>query len=138
MRLGVKATLLLAAGYALLMVAFALGVDRWLRSFEEATTNETVRLLAREQAGILSERTYKALLVADAASRSRLRERVEDVVLMSEVLSSVTVVDEAGKVVASDRWPTGQAFPTPQALFHARSDVRAEPLTDRPLFRGGD
>ena len=85
MRLGVKATLLLAAGYALLMVAFALGVDRWLRSFEEATTGETVRLLAREQAAILSERTYEALLVADGASRARLRERVEDVVLMSEV-----------------------------------------------------
>ena len=87
MRLGVKATLLLAAGYVLLMIAFAVGVDRWLRSFEEATTNETVRLLAREQAAILSELTYEALLVADGASRTRLRSRVEDVVLMSEMLS---------------------------------------------------
>jgi signal transduction histidine kinase len=138
MRLGVKATLLLAAGYALLMAAFAFGVDRWLRSFEDATTQETVRLLAREQAAILSERTYEALLVPDGASRARLRERVEDVVLMSEVLSSVTVVDAQGKVVASDRWPTGKAFPTPQALFAQRREVRAEPLTDRPFFRGGD
>lgn len=138
MRLGVKATLLLAVGYALLMVAFAYGVDRWLRSFEEATTAETVRLLAREQAAILSERTYEALLVADGASRARLRERVEDVVLMSEVLSSMTVVDEQGKVVASDRWPAGHPFATPQALFPGGRDVHAEPLTDRPFFRGGD
>jgi signal transduction histidine kinase len=138
MRLGVKATLLLAAGYALLMVAFALGVDRWVRSFEEATTSETVRLLAREQAAILSERTYEALLVADGPSRARLRERVEDVVLMSEVLSSMTVVDEQGKVVASDRWPTGHRFPPPGALFPRSRDIRAEPLTDRPFFGGGD
>src|SRR5262245_32099617 len=120
MRLGVKASLFLAAGYALLLAAFAFGVDRWLRSLEDATTRETVRLLAREQAAILSERTYEALLVPDGASRARLRERVEDVVLMSEVLSSITVVDAQGKVVASDRWPTGHAFPTPQALFPQR------------------
>jgi signal transduction histidine kinase len=138
MRLGVKATLLLAGGYALLMIAFALGVDRWLRSFEEATTGETVRLLAREQAAILSERTYEALLVPDGASRARLRERVEDVVLMSEVVSSMTVVDEHGKVVASDRWPAGHSFPTPQALFAQSRDIRSEPLTDRPFFQGGD
>ncbi len=139
MRLGVKATLLLAVGYALLMVAFALGVDRWLRSFEEATTNETVRLLAREQAAILSERTYEALLVPDGVSRERLRSRVEDVVLMSEVLSSITIVDGQGKVVVSDRWPTGHPFPAPGTLFPSgRRDVRAEPLSERPFFRGGD
>jgi PAS domain-containing protein len=138
MRLGVKATFLLAAGYGLLLLAFALGVDRWLRSFEESTTNETVRLLAREQAGILSERTYEALLVPDGASRGRLRERVEDVVLMSEVLSSMTVVDESGHVVASDRWPTGHTFPTPQALFPASLEIRTEPAVGRPFFRGGD
>ena len=138
MRLGVKATLLLAAGYVLLMIAFAVGVDRWLRSFEEATTNETVRLLAREQAAILSELTYEALLVADGASRTRLRSRVEDVVLMSEMLSSMTVVDEQGKVVASDRWPVGHPFPPPGALFAGGNEISAAPLDDRPFFRGGD
>ena len=138
MRLGVKATLLLAAGYVLLMVAFAVGVDRWLRSFEEATTNESVRLLAREQAAILSELTYEALLVADGASRTRLRSRVEDVVLMSEVLSSMTVVDEQGKVVASDRWPVSHPLPPPGALFSDGNEISAAPLDDRPFFRGGD
>jgi len=101
MRLGVKTSLLLSAGYVLLLAAFALGVDRWLRAFEEATTAETVRLLAREQAGILSERTYEALLVPDGASHRRLRERVEDVLLLSEIVKSVTVVDAQGHVVAS-------------------------------------
>ncbi|HET9317414.1 MAG TPA: ATP-binding protein, partial [Vicinamibacteria bacterium] len=138
MRLGVKATLLLAAGYVLLMVAFAVGVDRWLRSFEDATTNETVRLLAREQAAILSELTYEALVVADGESRTRLRSRVEDVVLMSEVLSSMTVVDGQGKVVASDRWPVGLPFPIPAAVFAGGNEIRAEPLSGRPFFSGGD
>ncbi|MET0554500.1 MAG: ATP-binding protein [Vicinamibacteria bacterium] len=138
MRLGVKASLLLSAGYVLLLAAFALGVDRWLRTFEEATTAETLRLLAREQAGILSERTYEALLVPDGASHRRLRERVEDVLLLSGIVKSVTVVDAAGRVVASDRWRAGAELPTPDALFGASRDLRADPLTERALFGGGD
>jgi two-component system, NtrC family, sensor histidine kinase HydH len=138
MRLGVKASLLLSAGYVLLLAAFALGVDRWLRAFEEATTAETVRLLAREQAGILSERTYEALLVPDGASHRRLRERVEDVLLLSEIVKSVTVVDAQGHVVASDRWRVGETFPTPDAVFGASRELRADPLTDRAFFGGGD
>jgi signal transduction histidine kinase len=138
MRLGVKASLLLSAGYVLLLAAFALGVDRWLHAFEEATTAETVRLLAREQAGILSERTYEALLVPDGASHRRLRERVEDVLLLSEIVKSVTVVDAAGRVVASDRWRVGETFPTPEAVFGPSRELRADPLTDRAFFGGGD
>jgi signal transduction histidine kinase len=138
MRLGVKASLLLSAGYVLLLAAFALGVDRWLRAFEDATTSETVRLLAREQAGILSERTYEALLVPDGASHRRLRERVEDVLLLSEIVKSVTVVDAQGHVVASDRWRAGETFPTPDVVFGASRELRADPLTDRAFFGGGD
>ena len=136
MRLGVKTSLLLSAGYVLLLASFALGVDRWLRAFEEATTAETVRLLAREQAGILSERTYEALLVPDGASHRRLRERVEDVLLLSEIVKSVTVVDAQGHVVASDRWRVGETLPTPDAVFGASRDLRG--LTDRGFFGGGD
>ncbi len=138
MRLGVKTSLLLAAGYVLLLSAFALGVDRWLRTFEEAATAETVRLLAREQAGILSERTYEALLVPDSASHRRLRERVEDVLLLSGIVKSVTVVDADGRVVASDRWRVGERFPPPDAVFGASRELRADPLTDRAFFGGGD
>lgn len=138
MRLGVKTSLLLAAGYVLLLSAFALGVDRWLRTFEEAATAETVRLLAREQAGILSERTYEALLVPDSASHRRLRERVEDVLLLSGIVKSVTVVDAGGRVVASDRWRVGETFPTPDVVFGASRELRADPLTDRAFFGGGD
>lgn len=138
MRLGVKASLLLLAGYGLLLAAFALGVDRWLRAFEDATTAETVRLLAREQAGILSERTYEALLVPDGDSHRRLRERLQDVLLLSEMVKSVTVVDALGRVVASDRFRTGEPLPTPDAVFAGGRDLRAEPLGERSLFGGGD
>jgi signal transduction histidine kinase len=138
MRLGVKASLSLSAGYVVLLAAFALGVDRWLAAFEQATTSETVRLLAREQAGILSERTYEALLVPDGASHRRLRERVEDVLLLSEIVTSVTVVDAQGHVVASDRWRVGETLPTPDALFGGRHELRADPLSERGFFGGGD
>src|SRR6266496_3725936 len=50
MRVGVKSMLLLIAGYAVLITAFALGIDRWLHGFEDEVTLETSHLLAREEA----------------------------------------------------------------------------------------
>src|SRR6266571_687239 len=108
MRVGVKSMLLLIAGYAVLITAFALGIDRWLHGFEDAVTLETSHLLAREEAALLSERTLEALAAPDGASRTLLRERIEDLTLLSEVVSSVTVVDREGKVVASDQRPAGE------------------------------
>ena len=74
MRLGLKSMLLMVGGYCLLIGAFAFGVDRWLRAFENEVALQTASLLARETAALLSERTYAALLAPDAQARALLRE----------------------------------------------------------------
>lgn len=138
MRLGVKSMLLMLLGYSLLIAAFAFGVDRWLRAFETDVTSETASLLARENAALLSERTYGALEARDSESRQLLRERVHDLTLLSETVSSITVVDAEGRVVASDRLPTGQPAEMPAVVFRDGWTVRPR-ATQAPRFlRGGD
>lgn len=138
MRLGFKAVLLLLAGYAALMAAFAWAIDRWLHHFETALTHETVALLAREQGALISERMFEALLVDDATSRGRLRDRIEDVVSLSAVLSSLSVVDRQGRVVASDQLPVGEQLATPEQLFTDGPDIKAEARSRRAFFGSGD
>lgn len=138
MRVGVKGMLILVAGYTVLIGAFAVGIDRWLHDFEDSITLSTSQLLAREQAALLSERTLGAFAAPDGKSRKLLRERIEDFTLLSEVVSSITVVDRDGLVVASDKKPTGERAPIPKQVF-------AQGLTPQLLrggwprfFRGGD
>jgi signal transduction histidine kinase len=137
MRLGIKSALLLVTGYALLVVGFAVGVEHWLRGFEASVVRQTARLLAGEVAALLSERSVSALLEGDRESRALLHDRIEDLVLLSHVVSSITVVDREGGVVASDQWPVRHQLAKPGALFAggAMDVVRAR----EPAFlEGGD
>jgi signal transduction histidine kinase len=109
----------MAAGYCLLIGAFAVGIDRWLRSFEKEVALKAAGLLARETAAILSERTYAALLDPDPRARALLRDRVQDLSLLSELASSISVIDAEGRVVASDRWPAGHQVTRPVEAFAA-------------------
>jgi len=138
MRLSVKATLLLLAGYVLLMGALALGIDRWLHAAERAMTAESVRMLAREGTALLVERIYGALEAPDAASRQLLRERIQDLVLLSEVVSSFVVVNEDGEVVGNDGRDAPTRLPRPSEVFRDGLEVKALPLTSDSFFQGGD
>jgi signal transduction histidine kinase len=87
------------------------------------------------------DRIYAALETPDAFSRRELRERMQDLVLLSETVSSVVVVDVRGHVVASDgaeALATDRLQPTPEAVFGKAPSVRAVPLSPRSFFRGGD
>jgi len=117
MRLGLKSVFVLVAGYAVLVAGFGLAIDRWLRDFEDQGAMQTVRLIASENAAQISERALGALGDPDETSRRLLRSRLEDIVLFSEVVSSLTVVDEGGRVVASDLWPSGELLPEPRVVF---------------------
>lgn len=138
MRVGGKSLLLVLAGYAVLIVGFAFGIDRWLHLFEDAVTLETSNLLAREAAALLSERTMGALAAPDGTSRTLLRERIQDMTLLSEVVSSITVVDRDGKVVASDRRPSGGPAARPDAVFAKGWKPRLRPGGGPRFFQGGD
>jgi signal transduction histidine kinase len=141
MRLDVKAAFLLFTGYILLMAALAFGVDQWLEAAETEMTEATVRLLAREATAQIVDRIYAALETPNAFSRRQLRERMQDLVLLSETVSSVVVVDAGGRVVASDEGGTPDSErlqPTPSALFGNAPSIRAVSLSPRPFFRGGE
>jgi len=137
MRLLVKGTLGLAVAYLVLLGAMAVGVERSLRSLEADLSSETVRLLAREQANLVIERSMETLRDPDADSRRRLHERIEDLTVLSEVVTSLSVVDEAGRVVASET--PGQArHETPaMALFGMPPRPRLE-RSSSVFRRGGD
>jgi len=124
MRLGLKSLVLLFSGYAVLVTALGLAIDRWLREFEEQGAMQTILLVASENAAQISERALGTLQSPDDTSRRLLRSRLEDIVLLSEIVSSLTVVDEDGRVVASDRWPTRELLPSPHELFGARAGVQ--------------
>ena len=102
MKLGLKSALGLAAAYLVLVTALAMGLERSLRSLEETLSADTVRLLAREQANLVFERSVAALRYPDADSRRRLHERIEDLTMLSEVVTSLAVVDALGRVVANE------------------------------------
>ncbi len=138
MRVGGKSLLLVVAGYAVLIAAFAVAIDRWLHLFEDAVTLETSNLLAREAAALLSERTLGALAAPDGTSRALLRERIQDMTLLSEVVSSITVVDRDGKVVASDRRPSGGPAARPDAVFSKGWRPQLRPGGGPRFFQGGD
>lgn len=136
MRLSLKSTLFLLVGYAVLVVALAFGTEHWLRHLEEAVTANTVELLAREQAALLAERSFETLSSPDSKSRGRLSERIRDLTLLSEVVSSISLVDASGKVVASDSVPPGQQLALPATVFAARREPIAQPAPDGFLRRG--
>jgi signal transduction histidine kinase len=141
MRLGVRAALLLFTGYILLMGALALGVDRWLEAAETEMTEATVRLLARETTAQVVDRIYAALEQPDALSKRQLRERMQDLVLLSETVSSVVVVDARGRVLAHDGDsgidPKGRQVP-PSEIFGEDRNILSVPMSPRPFFGGGD
>ena len=138
MKLGLKSTLGLFAGYLLLMAAFALGLQHWLMSLEARLGEDTVRLIAREQANLVLERSLETLRYPDAESRRRLRERIRDLTLLSEVVSSLAVVTADGQVVESDDPLPHERFPAAGEVLGQPPQARVDRLEPGSFLRGGD
>lgn len=141
MRLAVKTSLLLAVGFALILAALAAGVQYRLRSLEDGVTRQTARLLGREVAASLSEASLTRILRADAPARTHLRRLLDGLMESSEVVTSVTVVNEQGLVVASEDLPVGEQVATPLDVFgqdvrvHYKRTGRGEYTAVVPLIR---
>ncbi len=117
MRLALKNTLFLLAGYgAVLLVLAAVAVFQLLM-LEASVQKETARLFAREVAGALTEPSLDRLLQADREARQNLKTLIEQLTRNSQVVSSISVVDKAGRVVASDVRQVGAHLPTPDELL---------------------
>jgi signal transduction histidine kinase len=137
-KLGLKSALGLAAVLLALVAALALGLERTLRSLEEQLSDDTVRILAREQANLVFERSVSALLHPDADSRRLLLERIQDLTVLSEVVTSLAVVDAQGRVVASEPALGGRLFAPVSQLFGNPPLSRLETSGRRTFMRGGD
>jgi hypothetical protein len=114
MRLAVKNTLFLLAGYAGLLLILAAVAVFQLLMLEARVQQETARLFAREVAGALTEPSLDRLLQNDREARRNLKTLIERMTTNSQVVSSISVVDTSGRVVASDAQRVGTRLPTPQ------------------------
>ena len=138
MKVSLKSALGLAVAHLALLIALAVGLERTLRSLENQLSADTVRLIAREQANLVHERSVATLLYPDADSRRRLHERIQDLTVLSEVVTSLAVVDADGHVVASqDKESHGQFAPAAQ-LFGSPPHSRLEQAGRQSFLRGGD
>jgi len=101
-RLLVSGSVVLALAYLGLLVLVALEVDRSLGVLERQLSSDTVEVLAREHANLVVERSIETLRDRSPGARRRLNERIEDLTALSQVVTSLAVVDRTGRVVASD------------------------------------
>ena len=92
MRLALKNTLFLLAGYgAVLLVLGGVAVFQLLM-LQANDQKETARLFAREVAGALTEPSLDRLLQADREARQNLRKLIEQLTRHSQVVTSVSVI----------------------------------------------
>jgi signal transduction histidine kinase len=132
MRLGLKAALVLFLGYAILMGSVALGVNNWMRSLEETAGGVAASLVAREKTGLLTTQEVRAVATGDAAALARLKKRVQTIMGSSGVVTSLTIVDGNGKVVAGP----GTRAARPSEVFGGKRETRAEPLGTASFLEG--
>src|SRR5438477_11862915 len=117
MRLALRNALFLVTAYAGVLLLLAGVVVFQLFTLQTSVQKETARLFAREVAGALTEPSLERLLQADPQARQNLKTLIEQLTRRSQVVSSISVVDRRGRVVASDNHPVGTLLPPPDRVF---------------------
>jgi two-component system, sensor histidine kinase FlrB len=136
MRLALKNTLFLFTTYAAILFVLAGVAIFQLLALETEVRKETTQLFARELAGALTEPSLDRLLQADQEARQNLRNLIEQLTRNSQVVTSISVVDRNGRVVASDDRKTGERLPRPEEIFGASPDMRFVTFGSRPFTSG--
>lgn len=136
MRLALKNTLFLFTAYAAILFALAGVAVFQLMSLEANVRKETAQMFAREVAGALTEPSLDRLLEADQVARTNLRNLIEQLTKNSQVVTSISVVDRTGRVVASDDRKTGTRLPKPEEIFGSSPNMRFVTFGAGPLSSG--
>jgi signal transduction histidine kinase len=136
MRLALKNTLFLFTAYAAILFALAGVAVFQLTSLEANVHRETAQMFAREVAGALTEPSLDRLLEADQEARTNLRNLIEQLTKNSQVVTSISVVDRNGRVVASDDRKTGTRLPKPEQIFGSSPNMRFVTFGARPFASG--
>lgn len=124
MRLALKNTLFLLGGYAAVLLVLAGVAGFQLMVLQANVQKETARLFAREVAGALAEPSLDRLLQADLEARQSLKTLIEQLTRNSQVVTSISVVDRNGRVVASDSGTVTTRQKTPDEFFGASRAMR--------------
>jgi signal transduction histidine kinase len=135
MRLAVKSTVTLITLYLLALVGLVGWMEYELRSVATSIMGDTARLIGSEIAAAMSESALDQLLQADPATRERFEQIVTDLRQRSNVVASMTVVDDNGQVVVSDELENGRQLAVPGVIF--QSTTRPQFLSSRSPFAGG-
>src|SRR5262245_19230191 len=102
MRLAFRTTLHLLSVYVGVLVILTIAAMLQLLALEARVQKETARLSAREVAEARTGPSLDRLMHADREARQSLRTLIEQLTRHSQVVSSIKVVDQTGRVVASD------------------------------------
>ncbi len=135
MRLAVKSTVTLIALYLLTLGGLVVWMEYELRSAATSLMEDTARLVGGEIAAAMSESALDQLLQADPGTRQRFEQIVADLRQRSDVVASMTVVDETGVVVVSDELDPGRQLAVPAVIFE--SSTRPQFLRSLSPFSGG-
>src|SRR5262245_14572991 len=136
MRLALKNTLFLLVGYGAVLLVLAAAAVFQLLVLEARVQKETARLFAREMAGALTEPSLDRLLQADRLARRNLKTLIEQLTRNSQVVSSISVVDTSGRVVASDERQVGTHGTRPEELLGPGPRMRFITFGALPFSRG--
>lgn len=135
MRLVTKGTLAALVAFLILLGTFAVWSEYQLRSLATTLMGGTARLLGTEIAAVVSGAAAEDLLRDDPAARERLDQLVADMSTNSQVVASVTVVDQNGMVVASKDMEPGRQLARPEVIFGDKK--RSQFLTSEAPLDGG-
>jgi signal transduction histidine kinase len=135
MRLAVKGVLLLLALYLAFLGGIAVWIGHSLQSVSSTLIKNTARIIGSEVASAISKSAIEDLVQGDPAARARLEQLVDDVSEHSDVVESIAVVDETGKVVASDTLEIGRQLAVPEVVFRREGEV--EFANSKVLFQQG-
>lgn len=135
MRFATKSTIALLALYFITLGGLAFWLEYQMRSMANTLMEGTARLVGGEIATAMSESALDQLLHADPTARQRLEQILANLSARSDVVASIAVVDETGKVVASDDITVGRQLAIPEAIF--QGSQRAQFLASRVPLEGG-
>ncbi len=137
MRVAAKTTLIVLILYILVLIGVGFWIENELRLTVRKLMEDTARLVGQEVATALHEQTMDQLLAGTTRTRQELRQSLKTATSLSAVLESLAVIDQAGKVVASDdQTLVGSQFAVPAKVFADSREPRLFSSFDR-LFGGG-
>jgi signal transduction histidine kinase len=135
MRLAVKSLLAVLLLYVAVLIGLAMWLQHEFSSLATTLVRNTARLIANEIAGAVSGAAIDQIVQGEAADPNRFAQIVSRLTEESEIVDSVAVVDNAGRVVAGDALQVGRQLTPPQLLFAQKQRFE---LSSPNLLRGGD